>query len=107
MPATPPHNDDEIRFNKESRSEESKPILYLANLDYEIDELTLMKFINLNGFNPIRAKILYDRESRRSKGCAFVQMSTMKEALDASNSLNKQDLHGREISVRQANTGVY
>lgn len=107
MPTTPQHNDDENGFNQESRSQESKPILYLANLDYDIDELTLMKFINMNGFNPIRAKILFDRESRRSKGCAFVQMSTMKEALDASSSLNKQDFHGREISVRQANTGVY
>lgn len=58
-------------------------IIYLSNLHYDVDEISLMSYINAQGFNPKRAKVLTDRESGRSKGTAFVQLQTVKEAIDA------------------------
>ena len=47
-------------------------ILYMGNLSYGANEMELMQFINEFGFKPLRAKLNLDKETGKSKGCAFV-----------------------------------
>lgn len=49
----------------------------------------------------MRAEVLYDSDSGRSKGCGIVEYATKEEALVASDRLNKTMLRGRELSVRE------
>lgn len=48
------------------------------------------------------AKIIVDRESNRSKGFGFVEMSSDDEAKKAVDTLNGTELAGRAISVSEA-----
>lgn len=82
-------------------------MIYLANLDYKVDEQALMEFVHSCGFKPMRAKVLIDRESGRSKGSAFVQMKSGKEAHHALEYLSNQEFHGRELVARMADNKVY
>ena len=84
-----------------------KDIIYLANLDYQIDEVKLMTFISSLGLNPRRAKVLIDSSSGHSKGSAFVQMQTAQDATQATKLLSKQEFRGREMFVRLADDNVY
>ena len=57
-----------------SQKAEAPPsdILYMGNLSYEANEMQLMQFISEFGFKPLRAKLNLDKETGKSKGCAFV-----------------------------------
>jgi len=48
------------------------------------------------------AKIVTDRESGRSKGFGFVEMSTDAEAQAAITALNGQEINGRALTVNEA-----
>lgn len=48
------------------------------------------------------AKVIMDRDSGRSKGFGFVEMSTDEEAQNALGSLNGTQLGGRDINVSEA-----
>lgn len=48
------------------------------------------------------AKIIFDRESNRSKGFGFVEMSTEDEAQAAIKQLNGKEVEGRNITVNEA-----
>lgn len=58
-------------------------MVYMANLPFKVDEQALMEYVHSFGLKPIRAKVLIDRESGRSKGSAFVQLRSHKEAKEA------------------------
>lgn len=42
-----------------------------------------MSYLSDQGFNPVRAKIIFDKETQKPKGCAFVQMKGYDEAEEA------------------------
>lgn len=44
----------------------------MGNLSYEADEMQLMQFISEFGFKPMRARLNLDKETGKSRGCAFV-----------------------------------
>ena len=48
------------------------------------------------------ATVIVDRDSNRSKGFGFVEMSTDEEAKKAISELNGKDLDGRNIIVSEA-----
>lgn len=50
----------------------------------------------------VSAKIVVDRETNRSKGFGFVEMSSDDEAKKAIDTLNGSELAGRAISVNEA-----
>ncbi|MGB4758524.1 MAG: RNA-binding protein [Candidatus Saccharimonadales bacterium] len=50
----------------------------------------------------VSAKIVVDRETNRSKGFGFVEMSSDDEAKKAIDTLNGTELSGRAISVNEA-----
>lgn len=48
------------------------------------------------------ARVITDRETGRSKGFGFVEMSDDEEANNAVNELNKREFQGRPLTVNEA-----
>lgn len=75
--------------------------LYVGNLSYSVaDELLQQKFSEFGTVNS--AKVMMDRDSGRSKGFAFVEMSSDAEAQAAIRGMNGQSVDGRAIVVNEA-----
>ncbi len=77
-----------------------KKKLFVSNLDFEIstDELRQM----FSEIGPcISAVIAQDRESKRSKGFAFVEMENEEDAKKALEALNNKVLNGRPMKVSE------
>lgn len=75
--------------------------LYVGNLSFYTTEDTLHQtFANFGTVT--EAKLVIDRETGRSRGFAFVSMSTEAEANAAIEQLNGTDLDGRALRVNIA-----
>jgi len=75
--------------------------LYVGNLSYSVDDHSLNQ--NFSDFGTVSsAKVMMDRDSGRSKGFGFVEMSSDAEAKQAIDSLNGKDVKGRNINVNEA-----
>jgi RNA recognition motif-containing protein len=75
--------------------------LYVGNLSFKMDEQTLTNLFSSFG-NVQSTKIIMDRESGRSKGFAFVEMSTEAEANEAIAKLNGSEQLQRAMTVTVA-----
>jgi RNA recognition motif-containing protein len=75
--------------------------LYVGNLAFHTTEGTLQQTFSSFG-TVTEAKLVIDRESGRSRGFAFVSMSTGDEANAAIQELNGADLDGRALRVNIA-----
>ena len=75
--------------------------LYVGGLSYDTTEETLKKTFGEAG-TVETAVIINDRDSGRSKGFGFVEMSTEEEAKKAIDTLNGTQLDGRAIIVNEA-----
>lgn len=75
--------------------------IYVGNLSYNIDDQSLSDIFAAYG-NVESAKVVTDRESGRSKGFGFVEMSTESEAQSAIDKLNGTEQSGRAINVSEA-----
>lgn len=75
--------------------------LYVGNLPYSATDQILME--TFADFGTVEsAKIIMDRDSGRSKGFAFVEMSTDDEASKAIDRFNGADWEGRAMNVSEA-----
>ena len=75
--------------------------LYVGNLPFSATDQFLMDTFSQCG-TVDSARIIMDRESGRSKGFGFVEMSTDAEAQTAINKFNGADLQGRPMTVNEA-----
>jgi RNA recognition motif-containing protein len=75
--------------------------LYVGNLPYSVTDQTLTDTFSQFG-TVTSAKVIMDRDSGRSKGFAFVEMSSDGEASDAISKMNGQQLDGRAMTVSEA-----
>ena len=75
--------------------------LYVGNLPYAATEQVLRDTFAQCG-TVESAKIITDRETGRSKGFGFVEMSTSEEAQSAISNLNGIDYDGRAMTVNEA-----
>jgi len=75
--------------------------LYVGGLSYDTTEDTLKSTFGEVG-TVETAVVINDRESGRSKGFGFVEMSTEEEAKKAIDTLNGKELDGRTIIVNEA-----
>jgi RNA recognition motif-containing protein len=75
--------------------------LYVGNLSFSIDEQAITDLFTQCG-NVESARIITDRDSGRSKGFAFVEMSTDAEANSAIEKLNGYEFSGRAMNVSEA-----
>jgi RNA recognition motif-containing protein len=75
--------------------------LYVGNLSYETTEDTLRTLFAEYG-QIESAKLITDRYTGRSRGFAFVEMSTEQAAQEAISGLNGKQVDEREIKVDSA-----
>ncbi|WP_304351881.1 RNA-binding protein [Comamonas testosteroni] len=75
--------------------------LYVTNLSYTIDADALRAHFGGCG-DVVAADIIMDRETGRSRGFGFVEMSTAEQAQKAIEQLNDQPLGGRALGVALA-----
>ena len=75
--------------------------LYVGNLAYSVRDQDLQDAFAEYGA-VASAKVMMDRETGRSKGFGFVEMSNDAEAQAAINGLNGQPVAGRAIVVNEA-----
>ncbi len=75
--------------------------IYVGNLPYSVTDDSLQS--NFSEFGEVTsAKVMRDRDTGRSKGFAFVEMSTPAFAQAAIDGLNGQSVDGRSIVVNLA-----
>jgi RNA recognition motif-containing protein len=75
--------------------------IFVANLNYRLSSDDLRGVFEEYG-QVDSAKIITDRDSGRSKGFGFVEMTDDSEAQNAIKELNGADFDGRPIVVKQA-----
>jgi RNA recognition motif-containing protein len=75
--------------------------LYVGNLPFSETEETITETFSQCG-TVESAKLIIDRETGRSKGFAFVEMSSDDEAQDAISKFDGNDLNGRPMRVNEA-----
>lgn len=75
--------------------------IYIGNLPWQVDNSRLEQVFSEHG-NVVSARVVYDRETGRSRGFGFVTMATETEVEDAIAALDGQSLDGRAIRVNVA-----
>ncbi len=75
--------------------------LYVGNLSYSVRDHDLEQEFAPYG-NVQSAKVIMDRDTQRSKGFAFVEMSSASEAEAAIQELHGKSLSGRDMTVNIA-----
>lgn len=75
--------------------------LYVGNLPYSARDDSLQELFSKAG-KVVSANVITDRESGRSKGFAFVEMSSADEAEKAIQMFNGYSLDGRDLRVSVA-----
>ena len=75
--------------------------LYVGNLPFSATDQILVDTFSQCG-KVESAKIITDRDTGRSKGFGFVEMSTEAEAADAISKFNGADYDGRAMTVNEA-----
>src|SRR5271156_519040 len=77
--------------------------MYVGNLSYSANEDELRRIFEEFG-NVVSAQVIMDRETGRSKGFAFVEMSTEQEAQAAISALDGKEIGGRVLKENEART---
>ena len=75
--------------------------LYVGNLSFNTSTQDLEQMFGEIG-NVNSASIIEDRETGRSRGFAFVEMSSKQDGQDAITKLNGTEIDGRELVVNEA-----
>ncbi len=72
--------------------------LFVRNISFRMTELDLESLFRPYG-EVVSAVVPKDRETGRSRGFAFVEMSSQDQAEAAIHGLNQTEVHGREVFV--------
>jgi cold-inducible RNA-binding protein len=83
---------------QDSKEEHMNKKLYVGGLSYSVTDSQLQAMFAGHG-TVESAKIVMDRESDRSRGFGFVEMSTQEEAEKAIAALNGTQHEGRSLTV--------
>lgn len=75
--------------------------LFVGSLAWTATDDDLAEFFAAAG-KVVSAKVIVDRETNRSKGFGFVEMSSDEEAKAAVDQLNGKELAGRPVAISEA-----
>ena len=75
--------------------------IYIGNLSYTVKESDLRQVMEDYG-TVDSAKLIIDRDTNRSKGFAFVEMSDDEAAKKVISELNGAEFDGRQMVVKEA-----
>lgn len=75
--------------------------IFIANLDWSITSEDIKA--TFSTFGEVKyAHVVYERETKRSKGFAYVEMADPDEAINAIKALNGMEINGRIVDVKIA-----
>ncbi|CAN0891356.1 RNA-binding protein CP31B, chloroplastic, partial [Linum grandiflorum] len=89
------------RPERAPRSTENNYTVYVGNVPWSVDDARLMEVFSEHG-KVTNARVIYDKESGRSRGFAFVTMATEAEMNDVVAAMDGQSLDGRSLRVNVA-----
>ena len=75
--------------------------IYVGNLPYTTSETELQQSFEAYGA-VARTKVIMDRDTGKSRGFGFVEMTNDEEAKAAIAALDGKDLEGRSVKVNEA-----
>ncbi len=75
--------------------------MYVGNLGWGVTDDQLQELFSAHGTVQL-AQVMMDRDTGRSKGFGFVEMTTDQEAQAAITGLNAQVVEGRPLTVNEA-----
>jgi RNA recognition motif-containing protein len=75
--------------------------IYVGNLSFNTSSNDLQTLFGQHG-EVTKAQVVNDRETGRSRGFGFVEMSTSESAQTAINALNGHNVDGRNLTVNIA-----
>ncbi|RAJ05097.1 RNA recognition motif-containing protein [Chitinophaga skermanii] len=75
--------------------------IYVANLHYRLNDGDLHQIFSEFG-QVTSAKVIKDHETGRSRGFGFVEMPNQEEGEKAMESLNGQQVEGKQLMVNEA-----
>lgn len=75
--------------------------LYVGNLPYSVGDGELQQLFAAHG-SVQYAQVIMDRDTGRSKGFGFVEMSSDAEAQAAISALHGKEVNGRPLTVNEA-----
>ena len=75
--------------------------LYVGNLGFDVNDSDLQHLFSAHG-SIVSAQVIIDRDTNRSKGFGFVEMSSEGEAKAAVAALDGKDHAGRALKVNEA-----
>ncbi len=75
--------------------------IFVAGLPYDLDDAELTEIFEKFG-TIVSARVAMDKETGKSKGFGFVEMSDAAEARDAIESLNDMSLGKKPLVVKEA-----
>ncbi len=75
--------------------------IYVGNLTFGTSSSDLEKLFEAHG-EVVKAQVISDRDTGRSRGFGFVEMASSEDAATAIQELNGQTVDGRDLTVNQA-----
>ena len=75
--------------------------LFVGSLPWSVNDEELKEKFEKHG-NVVSAKVITDRDTRRSRGFGFVEMESSSDANNAIKALNNSEIDGRNIVVNEA-----
>ena len=75
--------------------------LFVGNLPWAVDDNSLRELFSKYS-SVVSATVLKDRETNRSRGFGFVELSDDNEALQAIDEMHDSEVEGRKIVVNEA-----
>lgn len=76
--------------------------LYIGNCAFSLEESALETFISSQGIEVSSVQIIRDRETGRSRGFGFAELSGSASVDQAIDALNGKEIEGRALSVNEA-----
>src|SRR2546421_9821643 len=98
------HSTRKVKHGSDGPNSQENPMgnkLYVGNLSYDVDSSALEQLFGAHG-TVTSAQIITDRDTGRSKGFGFVEMSSDSEAQAAIAALGGKDHGGRALTVNEA-----
>ncbi|KAI4984616.1 hypothetical protein ZWY2020_017246 [Hordeum vulgare] len=89
------------RVERPPRDSGSSFRIYVGNLPWQVDDSRLVELFSEHG-KVVDARVVYDRDTGRSRGFGFVTMASQEELDDAIAALDGQSLEGRALRVNVA-----
>ncbi len=75
--------------------------IFIANLDWEITSEDLKTTFSTFG-NVVYAHVVFEKDTKRSKGFGYVEMDNTDYAINAIEALNGMEINGRKLDVKIA-----